>query len=584
MLEQLRLRLARAEALPLLALLGVICGLLAGAVIIAFRLSVEWLQWQLLPDGNLENYEGLSSLQRFMWPLLGGFLLGIFFQFISRDSTRVGVAHVMERLAYHQGRLPWRNAVVQFVGAAISIVSGHSVGREGPSVHLGAVNGSLLGCWLQLPNNSNRVLVACGSAAAIGAAFNTPLAGVIFAMEVVMMEYTILSFTPVILAAVSATALTHLVFGSEPAFSIPSLGISSLSELPLVLLTGLVVGCLSALFIYSLRFFVQLQPNWPVWFRLTLAGLITGICAQFVPEVMSIGYDTVNQAFLGELALTSLLMIVAFKMLATTAGLGLGLPGGLISPILFIGATAGGVIGVLGHMLFPDQLASPGFYAMLGMGAMMAGALQAPLAALMALLELTANPNILLPGMLAVIAATMTSSELFGRGPLFVELLKAQGLDYRNDPVALSLRRVSVGGVMNRNFRQEPRVLSILNAKRILNLQPQWILIKDAGEPPLSLLPAADLARFIEELDLAPEEGQKSVEHVDLGAIPAQRLQVSAVEVQATLQEAREIMNREQAEALYVIRDRLTRNPAIFGILTRQEIEANYLYSHPSKL
>jgi hypothetical protein len=211
---------------------------------------------------------------------------------------------------------------------------------------------------------------------------------------------------------------------------------------------------------------------------------------------------------------------------------------------------------------------------MIGMAAMMGATLQAPLAALIAILELTANPNLLLPGMLAVIAATMTSSELFKHGPIFLELIRARGLDYRNDPVAQSLRRLSVYGVMNRSFITTARLISAEQVEALLAQKPQWILIQEEDALPHSLMPASDLARHMEER-VADEES------LDLLAIPAKRLQVTAVPFQATLQEGIEILQSSQSEALYVVRDTLTRQPTIFGILSRQDIEANYLYNGP---
>ena len=573
MLDHLRLRLARAEALPLLSLLGILTGVLAGGVILLFRLSIEQVQGMLLPGGASENFEALAPHWRFLLPLGGALVLGLLFQLLRQDQRQVGVVHVMERLTYHQGHLPWQNAVAQFVGAFGAIASGNSVGREGPAIHLGAVNGSLLGQWLKLPHNSVRILVACGVAAAIGASFNTPLAGVIFAMEVVMMEYTIVSFTPVILAAVSATVLTRLIYGSAPAFDVPALQLASMAELPFVLVSGLIIGTLGALFIHLLRHFTTLLSGWPIWLRMTLAGGVGGLCALLVPEVMGVGYDTVNTALLGKYALTTLFAIALVKLLATTATLGLGLPGGLIGPTLVVGATAGGALGLAAAQLFPDSTSTPGLYAMIGMAAMMGGTLQAPLAALMAMLELTANPNLLLPGMLAVIAATMTSSELFRRGPIFVELLRARGLDYRNDPVAQSLRRLSVYGVMNRSVVLSDRHLSPHQVEELLAKNPKWVLIREEEEKlPRNLMPAAELARYM--------EGQtKGAEPVDLLAIPALRLQASPVAFQATLQEGWELLQRRESEALYVVRDTLTRQPTIFGILSRADIEANYLYN-----
>lgn len=568
MLEKFRTRLASVDALPQLAVLGLISGLLAGTVIIAFRLLIENSQLAFLPGGSSENYEALSMLTRFALPAAGGLLIGIIFHSLAaRGNVQVGIVHVLERLAYYQGHLPLRNFILQFIGAAISIISGHSVGREGPSVHLGSASGSLLGQWLHLPNNSIQTLVACGAAASIAASFNTPLAGVVFAMEVIMMEYTIAGFTPVILAAVSATALTRYTFGAEPAFSVPPLQLASLLELPYLLVMGIVIGALAAVFIAALKWLTQAGNRLAIWQRMTLAGVLTGLCAVVIPEIMGVGYDTVNQAMLGELGLWLLFMVVLFKLIATTVGLGLGLPGGLIGPTLVIGAAAGGLLGHLAEMAFPGQVASPGFYAMLGMGAMMGATLQAPLAALLAMLELTVNPNIILPGMLAVVASGITSSHLFGHESVFIALLKARGLDYRSDPLAQSLRRIGVASVVNRAFVHAPRLIDDAMAEKLLHSQPLWIVVDD-GENPDVLLLAADLARFL----------SSDSEHtdIDLLQIPAHREDTTNIGQQATLQQALDTMNDKGVDNLCVLRHMARGKSDIIGVITRQAVESHY--------
>jgi H+/Cl- antiporter ClcA len=569
LLDRLRLRLSHAEALPQLAVLGVICGLLSGAVIIAFRLLVEDSQSLFLPGADPENYEGLATIWRFLLPLAGGVALGIVFQLLPAESRHVGVVHVMERLSYHQGRLPARNAVLQFFGAALSIVAGHSVGREGPAIHLGAASGSLAGRYLGLPNNSLRVLAGCGAAAAIAAAFNTPLAGVVFAMEVVIMEYTVAGFAPVILAAVGATALSRLVYGAAPAFAVPAVALGSLAELPWILALGVAIGALAAAFTALVRLFAERFALVPPWARLTGAGALVGVLALPVPEIMSIGYDTVNAALLGQLTGAALAGIVVFKLLATAAGIGLGLPGGLIGPVLVLGAAAGGGLGIVGAALTPTEASSPGLYALLGMGAMMAGALQAPLAALTAVLELTGNPHIILPGMLAVIAATLTGRVLFRQPSVFIVLLRARGLDYRHDPLSQSLRRIGVGGAMDANVAVLPRTLARERAQAELARNPDWILVRD-GEALVALLPPVDLAHAVkEQADAAP---------LDLLAIPAQRRQVARVALQATLQEALETLEASGAEALYVSDVAPPTAARVYGVLTRERIERSYRF------
>ncbi len=567
-LDRLGMRLADMDSLPLLSLLALLAGCLSGAVIVAFRLLIESNQASILPGNMVENYEGLSPLYRFLLPTGGGLMIGLIWHFLSTEIRQVGVVHVMERMAYHQARLPWRNGVAQFFGAALSIISGHSVGREGPSVHLGATSGSQLGKWLRLPNNSIRTLVACGVAAAIAASFNTPLAGVIFAMEVVMMEYTLAGFAPVILAAVSATTVTRAVFGHAPVFYIPNLQLGSLLELPYVVLMGLVLGVMAALFTHLLQKITPALPDWPIWTRLTLGGAIVGVCGLFVPEIMGIGYDTVDKALLGQIGLVSLITIATVKLCATAACLGLGLPGGLIGPTFFIGAATGGAMGLIAANWMPGEVASPSFYALIGMGTMMGATLQAPLAALTAMLEMTANPNIILPGMLALITAGLVSREVFGKESVYLELMRVRGLDYRNDPVMQALRRIGVASAMERRFTTLPQIAGITEARESLIDKPRWILIQEPSGA-RHLMQAADLARFL-------QDAETDSDSIDLADIPAKRQQVTPIDFQASLQEALAKLDDSEAEALYVVRQTVPGIERVYGILVREDIESSY--------
>jgi len=571
MLDESRIRLARPDALMPLALLGLMTGLLAGGVIILFRLFVEGLQDGLLPGQGAENYEGLPWWGRLLLPLAGAALLAIMFRRFARGVHVLGVARVMERMAYHQGKCTPRAFLLQFFGAAIAIVGGHSVGREGPHVFLGAAAGSLLGQRLSLPHNVTRALVGCGTAAGIAASFNTPLAGVVFALEVVMMEYSVASFIPVILSAVSATALARAVFGEHPAFSLPVMQMGALSDLVLVVLLGVLAGAASAAFIHAVQAIASRSRGIPIWWRMLFAGAFVGVTALWLPEVMGIGYDSVDQALHGGFAIGLLVMLLVGKLLATSVCIGLGIPGGMIGPSLFAGAMLGALLAELSLLLPFGPESHVGFFALLGMGAMMSGSLQAPLAALTAMLELTDNPAIILPGMLAVVVAGITASEVFGKQSLFITMLRSNGLDYDVSPVFQALRRIGVASVMERSFARVERRLEVAAARQVLQQAPEYLVI-GSGDGPLVLMPAADLARHLESAN----SGGGEAETIDLLEIPGERLQTGRVNLQANLEEAWRAFGEEAVDALLVERVSAPGIVRIFGILTPDKVEKAY--------
>jgi len=572
-----RRRLSGVDALPQLAVLGLLSGLITGGVILVFRLAIEWPLEHFLPGNGSESFEELNLLTRGLLPLAGALGLGLLMHRLATHDRKVGIVHVMERLNYHQGYISIRSAIVQFISGVATVVSGQSAGREGPAVHLGAAFSSLMGQWMRLPNNSIRTLVACGCAAAISASFNTPISGVIFAMEVVMMEYTIAGFTPIILAAVSAAIVTQAVYGAEPAFSVPALTMNSLTEIPWILAIAVIIGIAAALFIQLVDTMGK-HHHRPVLLRITIAGLLMVPFAIFIPETMGIGYDTVNETINGELGFWLLLGAGAAKLVITSLSIGLGMPSGVIGPTLFMGATLGGAMGLIGAQILPEHASSVGFYAMLGMGAMMGAVLQAPLAALMALMELTRNPNIILPGMLIITTSSLVTSEAFGKKSLFLTILKNQGLSYQNSPVIQALRRVSVGAIMDRSILRTERHLSVEEARKALQSEPKWLVVEGSSGP-TALLPAVDLARYLEDTEkLVAEEEVEPPESIDLMDIPANRRDVAPVQYQATLEEALNEFDATNAEALYVQRHVAPMIQRVYGVVLKADIESYYQY------
>ena len=562
-----RHRLAYVDALPQLALLGIVSGIVTGLIAVAFRLAIEWPLELFLPVQQSEGFESLSFEARLLLPLAGTILLILVMRRRSRTERQCGVGHVIERYQQHQAHLPASNAIVQFVAGTLAAVSGHSVGREGPAVHLGATCSSLLGQKLGLPNNSLRIMVGCGVAAAIAASFNTPLAGVIFAMEVVLMEYTVTGFIPIILASVSGALISRVCFGDAPAFSIPALTMGSMLELPFLIFCGIIVGLASSL-VLKLHKYIQDLKALSLTTRLLTAGILTSLAAAFVPQVMGVGYDTVEAAMLGDLSLTLLLTIAATKLLLSTATIALGVPGGSIGPTLVVGACLGGAIGIVGTSLSPENSASSGFYATIGMGAMMAGVLNAPLAALMALLELTYNSAILLPAMLVIVIATITARLTSGLPGLF---LIGRNPERYTSPVFQSLSRAGVTSLMTRNFIAHTSLLSFDQAEILLDQHPEWIVIEKDDDERFILRPS-DLAHHIQTMQA--DESQH--EAIDLLEIPGERWRLHPIHQRSTLQEALMLIREKNGFAVHVTQPHTATSSPVAGIITRDQIDNYY--------
>jgi len=568
LMESFRQRLAYTEALPQLAILGLLSGVATGAVAVLFRLAIELPLTLVLPGHDSENFEALPDDIRFMLPIIGVLFIGLLLQLTGSRALGTGVSHVIERLHRNQAQLPAKNALMQFIGGVLALLAGLPGGREGAAVHIGATCSSLLGQKLDLPNNSVRILVGCGVAAAIAASFNTPIAGVIFAMEVVMMEYTITGFLPVIVAAIAGAIIAHLCFGNAPAFAIPELQAADLWEFPWLLASGIFFGLVATALLRLHAATYRLRQT-PFWVRYPVAGLLCGLAAWAVPEVMGISYDTLEAAMVGEATLRVMILVVLGKLLVSTVIAALGLPSGSIGPLLVLGGCLGGCLGFVGNYLVPGIASSSGLYATIGMGAMMAAVLNAPLAALIAMLELTSRTNLLLPSMLMIVTATITTRMVSGLPGLF--LIGHNPSRYAS-PVFQMLNRAGVTSLMSRNLATHSRYLPWHRARTILEQRPDWILIADVGEPRYILRPA-DLAHYLEAADTALWDQNHKI---DLREIPGQRWRLYPIHPRATLQEALVLMQDEHANAIYVTRPATPLTSDVAGVITRSDLDNYY--------
>lgn len=565
LLDNYRRRLNNYESVLSYSLLGVLGGIASGLVVLGFELAIIELSrlWGVGNGG--EGFEALPRWMLFALPAGGATLLGCAFALLRPEDRETGIVHVISRMHSHYSILPLRNALVQFFGGVFGLATGQSGGREGPGVHLGGAVNSLLGQWLGLPNNSLRVLIACGTAGGIAAAFHTPLAGAIFAMEVIIAEYTVVAFIPVMLAAVAASAVSHTLSVEGALFEISAISLNSMLELPFIILLGLCCGVAVSGFIRISEFAARLA-HWPVLLRFSLAGCLTGAMALFVPEILGIGYDTLDLALHGQVALASLLVIAVCKLLATAVSCGVGMPLGLIGPNLLIGACIGGALGMIGATLQPELASDPILYIVIGMGAAMGAVLNAPLAAILAVVELTQTIGISMAAMLAIVAATLTNTGLFGLRSAHQTVLQQLQRTVPDDPLNQLLHSTSVGSTMDSRVVRVPVILQKTDLEPLLEFTPAWCLVEREGED-LYLVGGFELLEWLGQALL-------EMETADVTEAGIRRWTIAPVPVQATLRQAVDAMRVQTTEAVCVYeRSPNTGKQILHGVVTRESIE-----------
>jgi CIC family chloride channel protein len=358
------------------------------------------------------------------------------------------VPQVIESVTLKGGKIHPRVALVKSLASALTIGTGGSVGREGPIVQIGAALGSLFGQILRIPPSRLPTLVGCGVAGGIAAAFNAPIAGAFFALEVIMGNFAMPAFGPVVLSSVLATVVSRSYFGNHPAFVVPGYTLLSEWELAIYLLLGIACGLGGVAFIFILDFLERgisaLKIN-NLW-KPALGGLILGIVMLFVPDIYGVGYATMDEILRGGVSWTWLLLLLPIKMGATSLTLASGGSGGVFLPSLYLGAITGGLIGVGAGLLFPSITAPSGGYALVGMAAFLAAATHSPITAFLLLFELTGDYHIILPLMLSCSVSTLVAKMLREESIYTLQLVR-QGIDIRRREENI-MRAFTVGQIM----------------------------------------------------------------------------------------------------------------------------------------
>lgn len=419
--------------------LAVLVGAGAGLAAVGFRELVLAFTWLFTGSTDYSGagwqpptrVPGLGIWLLLFTPVIAGLIYGPLVYWLAPDARGHGVPEVMYAVAERDGNIPPRVGVVKAFASALCIGGGGSVGREGPIVQISSALGSAIGRMAHASAPRMRLLVACGAAGGIAATFNAPLAGPFFAMELLLRRYTVASFSALGLSSVAATVVGRALTGDEPLLTLPQFTSHHPGAYVLFLLLGLLVGAVGVGFSKAL-YLVEGLCNWvwrgPEWLRPAVGGLLLGGLLVALPQMYGVGYGVLEDAVAGEYAIALLLLLLVGKVVATSLTIGIGGSGGVFAPTLFIGAMAGSAFGQIAHHLFPTVAAHPGIYGLIGMGAALAGATRAPVTAVVILFEISAEPSVLLPTMLAVVVATLTSTVL-SKDTIYTHTLLERGID-----------------------------------------------------------------------------------------------------------------------------------------------------------
>lgn len=461
--------------------LAVVVGVIAGYAAIGLYLAISGLVRLTFGVDEETLATGASNLD--WWhlvfvPILGGVVVGQLLRLHPNGQTS-GVAGVIEASALRDSRIDIKDGTISAAATVVSLGTGASMGREGPAVHIGATLAALLTRALKLNPLAGRTLLGCGVAAAVAASFNAPIAGVFFALEVIIGHYALQTFAPIVIAAIAGTVVSRIHLGDFPAFETIDYFIASFWEFPAFFALGILSAVVSVVFMAGMNWADQMREKWsgiPIWAQPIIAGALVGSLALLYPEILSIGYEATSHALNGTYSLSLLLALIGAKTVATIISFAGRFGGGVFSPSLFIGAMVGGAFGILAGSVFPDFASTPGLYAVVGMGAVASAVLGAPISTMLIVFEITGDYNVTIAVMIASAVASVVTS-LFYQRSFFLMQLANRGLQLDGGRATYLLKSATVGEHMSRDFFTVRDTDTVHKARELLIAQGGGILV-----------------------------------------------------------------------------------------------------------
>ena len=498
-----------AERQPLVWLLALIISVAVAYAALTFRWLIGIFQLPWLGTQTERVASAAAELpfwQVILAPAIGGLIVGFLLDRYMPGRRAHGVADVIEARALHNSHIDPKTGFFSALLSAVSIGSGASVGREGPIVHLGATLAAMVEDYFKLSPGARRTLLSCGVAAAVSASFNAPIAGVLFAHEVILTHYAFRALVPTVIASVAAAVIARVHLGNSVTFLIPDYSITSYWEFPAFALLGLT--CAVVAIIFEIALMATDRVCWrfemPLWLRTGLGGLLVGCIAVFFPQVLGVGYDATNEALQRELPLLLLIWLIVAKTAATAISLACRFAGGIFSPSLYLGAMTGSAFGLIATSAFPEFSSSQGLYAILGMGAVAASVLGAPLSTTLIVFELTGGYTMTIALLLTVSIAVGVTQAFLGHS-LFYWQLGRRGLFLQEGPHKSIQRRLHVDDFFT---PVDPEA----DAQHVQEKEAPWLMATDTleralrefdrcGQPRIVVVSANDPTRIIGHAD-----------------------------------------------------------------------------------
>lgn len=475
-------------------------GVAAGGASVLFRLGIELIQTSVYGTKDILTLHsfaaGLVWYQVLLIPICGGLLVGLILHRFTNDGRVRSVAEVIEGAALAQGRVEVRRGFASAAASLITLSTGGSSGREGPVVHLAAVLSTIVCRWIKANGITGRDLLGCAVAAAVSASFNAPIAGALFALEVILRHFAVHAFAPIVIASAVGTVINRTVFGDVAEFVLPvQNALAFYVELPAFLLLGLICGLVAVVLMKSIFWaddcanFVQDRLRLPRYLRPAIAGALLGGLAIWFPHIIGVGYETTTAALTGSLLLHEAIIFVALKVLAVAITIGGRMGGGVFSPSLMIGALTGLAFGLIATSVFPNVSGEGSLYALAGMGAVAAAVLGAPISTTLIVFELTGDWQTGLAVMVAVSLSSALSSRLVHRS-FFLTQLERRNVHLAAGPQAYLLATIPVTAHLRDAQETESwdLVQQGLYLDRAATLEQAMPLFERSGEPYLPVL------------------------------------------------------------------------------------------------